>query len=827
MEQPVILPLDQADAALSLVGGKARSLGRMLAASLPVPPGFVVTTSAYRQCAGGAITDAIGEEIIRAYQQLGSGAVAVRSSATAEDLPDHSFAGQQDTFLNVVGDGALRQAVQACWSSLFNDRAVTYRREMRITEATVTMAVVIQRMIPADSAGVLFTANPLTGDRNQIIVNASLGLGESVVSGSVSPDEYIVERETLAVAARTVGQKASRIDSAEIGTRTTPVEAGDTVACLDDDQIRVLCQLALDATRIFDDVPQDIEWAFAGDTCWLLQSRPITSLPPHPIEDLTWQPPEGSTRVIRRQVVEHMPQPLSPLFEELYLEQGLESGIDALMAKWQAPFDISDFVDRPLFVTVNGYAYCRADYRVPWKSLPRMIAWYVRRIVPIVRDAVAFWREQQLPEFRRRVAEWQGVDPVEADSATLLEGMCALSRADAHYWWGVTMAVAMAKTTDGLLHWYLQSWFMPGKIPSGAFLRGYPSRTLSAQLELAAIAQGVSDAGLADLLANTGDDSVIDALLHGTGAEEKGKPIADALRQYFETYGHQIYTLDFCEPTQIEDKGPVLDSLRAMVAAGRFDAGSRHRAIVDERDALIDSMRGRVGPVRRWLFNRMLAWAIRFGPDREEALFYMGAGWPKLRNFAAELGRRLRHSGDLEQPEDIYYLRVEEIKAALDGSSAGLAETVRTRRELRAARCRLHPPPMVPAHARFKFGFIDMSAFETQKRNLPSQSELQGFAVSPGTFTGEVSLIMSPAEFKLMKPGTILVCPTTSPAWTPLFSQAEALVTDIGGILAHGSIVAREYGIPAVLGTGNITRRVRSGQRITVDGSAGVVTLHD
>jgi pyruvate,water dikinase len=210
----------------------------------------------------------------------------------------------------------------------------------------------------------------------------------------------------------------------------------------------------------------------------------------------------------------------------------------------------------------------------------------------------------------------------------------------------------------------------------------------------------------------------------------------------------------------------------------------------------------------------------------------MGAGWPTLRRLALELGRRLVESGSLLATDDVFFLETPEIEAAITARVTGqdrpdLARLAHERRELRENRKRLHPPPVVPPGHKLRFGPFDMSTWETQRHNEPTGAVLHGFAVSPGRVTAPASVIRSPADFSRMEPGTILVCPTTTPAWTPLFTQARGLVTDVGGVLAHGSIVAREYDIPAVLGTGVSTRRIQSGQMVHVDGDAGTVTLLD
>jgi pyruvate,water dikinase len=252
--------------------------------------------------------------------------------------------------------------------------------------------------------------------------------------------------------------------------------------------------------------------------------------------------------------------------------------------------------------------------------------------------------------------------------------------------------------------------------------------------------------------------------------------------------------------------------------------------MADERDRAVAAMADSLDPLRRRLFRLIVGWAQQFGPNREQALFYTGYAWPTLRRLALEFGARLTDAGMLETSGDIFFLETAEITAASAARAAGetradVAQVARARRELREARKRLHPPAAVPPDYQFKLGPLDMSLFETQQRNPAHGAVLNGSAVSPGRVTAPASVIRSPADFEQMQPGSILVCATTTPAWTPLFSQARGLVTDIGGILAHGSIVAREYGIPAVMGTGNATQRIASGQMITVDGDAGVVTL--
>jgi pyruvate,water dikinase len=350
---------------------------------------------------------------------------------------------------------------------------------------------------------------------------------------------------------------------------------------------------------------------------------------------------------------------------------------------------------------------------------------------------------------------------------------------------------------------------------------------LQAEVDLDAIARRIRASDeLREIVVTTPADRLLAVLPQ----RPDGEAVRDGLQEYFARYGHQIYNLDFVAPTLVESPLPVLLALKALVREPGQDAQSRQRAVARERDRLTAQVADTLDPLRRFVFTRAVHWAQRFAPYREEALFFVGAAWPLLRRFAHELGERLSQTRTLDAASDVYFLDSEELQQAITDRAAGaprpdLAALARERRDLREARKRLHPPAAVPPESGMRVGRIDLSDRETQRRNAAGATTLRGFAVSPGRVTAPASVILSPDDFDQMEPGTILVCPTTTPAWTPLFAQARGLVTDIGGILAHGSIVAREFGIPAVMGTGNATQRIASGQQITVDGSAGTVQL--
>ena len=308
--------------------------------------------------------------------------------------------------------------------------------------------------------------------------------------------------------------------------------------------------------------------------------------------------------------------------------------------------------------------------------------------------------------------------------------------------------------------------------------------------------------------------------------DDAGEVLA-AIDAYLATYGHQGYSLDFCEPTQQEDPSAMFVTLKNMVQRADYDTAQHESEATRKREEALAEVRELLAPFEYWQFRYRMWFAYQYYPMREEACFVLGTAWPALRRMAAELGQRLVDIGTLAEPSDLYFLTSDEIEPALAARAIGKAmpeylALTAERRELREARKRLHPPGTIPEEARENPG---LKFKETQFKNDDASDTLRGIPVSPGTVAAPASRIMNAQEFDRMRPGSILVCPMTSPAWTQLFAHAVGLVTDIGGILGHGSIVAREYGIPAVVGTGNVTQRVESGQILEVDGDAGTVGI--
>ena len=949
-----ILPIDTREATLEVAGGKGRSLAEMANAGLAVPGGFYVTTAAYRRFVADndlqariielakpeigeftlsfdkaseaiqalfqsdAVSAAMAAEIAAAYQGIEGDdpAVAVRSSANAEDLPDMSFAGQQDTYLNVRGTEEVVAAVRNCWASLWTPRAMSYRHEMGIEHDAVAMAVVVQLMVPSDVSGILFTANPATGERSEMIINASFGLGEAVVGGQVTPDTYTVDRETMKAKDTIIGAKEQKIVAdGDQGTRLEDIAEDERgQSSLSDEAIKELVTLALKAEAHFDGVPQDIEWAYAGGKLFMLQSRPITNLPPQPIE-VAWEPPPPAQILARRQIVENIPDPCTPLFDEMYLWVGLETRQDG--EKRGSMMEGGG----PMFISMHGYAYQRFDWpfiiqarkerldeamteaemdaaeikaeageaeakgekpsqQMRAKFMARRadaekqqaemaehdIGLFLESLSDVDRLAYEDWAassgiddvtaivtkpESKNPTFgafnRTQVNEnqikgfydwakpnilaarekWEQLDLADASDEQLLEGILELAIAGGSFWSGNGgHTFGVAKSTDDQLQAFLREALPDHHFTSGQFLSGFKGKTMEANEHLSMIASQIrEDDALAELVITTPAKRLMPTL----EATPEAASIVEAINGYLAIYGHLGYSLDFAEPLPLEDPSGLLATLKTMVSDKDYNPKNHEMEATRKREKAMADILELLDGLRYWQFRFRHWFTHRFYFIREEVMFYLYQAWPALRPLALELGQRLTDVGTLPDRNNVFYLLFDELKRSVaarkeNKAVAELRQLAEERFELREARKRLHPPGTVPFDAsddpsvRFK---------ETQFVNDPNSDTMRGVPVSPGTITAPASLINSPTEFDQMRPGSILVCPMTNPAWTPLFAHASGLVTDMGGILGHGSIVAREYGIPAVVGTGTSTQRVKHGQQIAVDGDVGTVRLLD
>ncbi|MFT3875080.1 MAG: PEP/pyruvate-binding domain-containing protein [Propioniciclava sp.] len=851
---------------LATAGGKGANLGELVRAGFDVPDGFVVTTAAYNAYVGEAgIADALrdtvahsdaapdgvptgawpssaGDDhpqdgaaaralfdhpipddlvaaITEAYRALGSPVVAVRSSATAEDLADASFAGQQDSYLGIDGEDALLDAVRRCWASLWTDRAIAYRAKAGIGHNGVSLAVVVQRLVDADAAGVLFTANPANGRRHESVINAAFGLGEAVVGGEVTPDEIVLDDGQ--VIRRTVADKAVHTVRDEHGTHAEPLTGPRrTASVLNDEQAERLAALGRRVAEHFG-APQDIEWVLAGDQFWLTQSRPITALPQPtgPIPD-EWPTERTDGMYMRASIVEQMPDPLSPLFADL-IQAGVAASLRTMMGRYFGR-DILRDADTD-FPMVNGFAY----YFYSTKAMGRMMRFAPSAMKVVVRsdgpmNGITLWRETGRPGYQKAVADWSARDAGTLPATELLTGAAALVAAGSDYYTYVQAVIPQAAMPE-IMFTRLYHALVPGrpgtdKPPALTFLLGFESTPIRAERSLFALAQWCR-----------ATPGVARAVLDGRPLPAAyAADFGERLARHLDRFGHLTYNLDLMQPVAADDPAPVMAALKHAVAGKAADPDARLTHLASERRRAMRWLDDHLDPVRRRILHGWLEKAHRLGPLREDALADIGLGWPCARRLLRELGRRLAEAGVIADRDDVFWLTRAEADAAasaLDAAEAHIAaltDEVERRKEVWRGRRLATPPGWLP-----ETGFY----YTLFKRFMPSNTEeqsgptLTGLGASAGRATGPARVLRGPEDFAAMRPGDVLVAPITTPAYTPFFAMASAVVTDIGGPLSHSSIVAREYGIPAVLGTGSATRRIHDGDMITVDGERGIVHL--
>ena len=874
---PLVLALDDASATLEQVGGKGASLARLAAAGLPVPPGFHITTAAYRRFvsehglqgqilaavyavsaedpsqleeasrqigrlfAQSAMPDDIAEAVRQGYAQLGGGdlPVAVRSSATAEDLPELSFAGQQETYLNIIGIDAVLDAVRRCWASLWTARAIGYRARHNIAPEDVSLAVVVQELVPADAAGILFTANPLTGARDQVMINAAWGLGEAIVGGQVTPDTIVVDKASGAIIKQEISEKDVMTVRTPEGTQEVPVPVDKRAAAvLTAGQAAELARIGVQIEDLYGQ-PMDIEWALYDGRVFVLQARPITALPdfsepasgPQVTRAAEWKLPNPKGRYVRASVLELLPDPLSPLFATLGLPVWSRATVELVRSIGIA------WPDEAL-ITINGYGYY--DYTLTPAQTAKMVLVLPRIIAidfpPLLRTSRSRWQEAR-SRYAELVERWQTTDLATVSAEDLLNGARDITAEAAQYYLSVQSGILPAAYMSELFFTLVYNRFLkrPDAPPALTFVLGFDSTPIQAEKSLYDLAQWVrGQPELAAALANMSSEQFMTAY-HEQAARaaavdgawpEFWRRLADHLARF----GHTIYDLDFAKAVLADDPLPVLETLKFFLSGQAPDPYERQEATAAAREQAVQTMLTRLHGIRLSLFRRLVGWAQRFAPLREDALADVGLGWPVLRRMLRELGQRLVSSGVIDTPDDVFWLQLPELQEAATALDAGqpLADyhaVVAQRRATWESERAVTPPVTLPPKEGARFLGIDFSSMMPARSDQPTGDVLKGIAASPGRITGPARVIHGPDEFKQMRQGDILVARITTPAWTPLFALAAGVVTDVGGPLSHSSIVAREYHIPAVLGTGVATERLSSGQRVTVDGDACTVTV--
>jgi pyruvate,water dikinase len=869
------------------VGAKALNLAALMRAGLPVPEGFCVTAEAYRVhistlplgqpqralsdrgrrgqrlaairelITSGEMAKDTANGIRAAFARLHTPLIAVRSSGAAEDLPGHSFAGLYDTYLRATDANGCIELVKRCWASLWTERAVDYRTRNGLASAApvgqcdhekAAMAVIVQQLVAADAAGVVFTADPVTGSPERIVVEACWGLGEALVSGKVTPDRFVIQRDTEQVVERSISTKSVETAFSPTGS---PVEQPVPPARADKPSIsdataQKLARLALKVERLFG-TPQDIEWAMAGPTLFILQSRPITTIaPPKSWEDRqVWSTTNAAevlpgvlTPMVWSTVGDYVGELLGGVFERI----GVSFGEHPLFGNvaGRAYMNLNTFTgmarrmpfanrmsQAQMFGGQNLKPADRAKLELgpsdvpdipvsPLKTLfklPGFMFWILRHGPGRGRKWMTAARSAYEKKERPDLSRFSETE-LTAKATTTMEQMGVGGE-------GLGYAIAgMMYTT--VLYDLCRKWF---KDETGA----NASRLLAGTGELQSAEAGIALWRLAHDAAALPD--VRDVLLSSAAWAEvrphlegsvAGREFLARWDRFLHLHGHHTRgELDMFNPRWREQPDYVLEVVRNFIKAeDKTDPETDQRRHADEREHLLGELLGRLrNPFKRLLFGHVVRQSQLSAAIRENVKDAAIRIIADTRALVVELGRRLAGRGVLAEAEDIFFLRLPEIEPVVNGMAGfDIRGKVAERRAEYERNLALTPPAIIVGRynpEKHKPDIVDSAA-----------EELTGLAVSPGIVTGPARVILHAGTEQVL-PGEILVAPFTDPGWTPYFIPAAGIVMDQGGLLSHGSIVAREYGIPAVVNVGPATKLIKTGQMIQVDGDSGRVRILD
>ena len=847
------LPLLHKQATLEMVGGKGMSLSKLLTAGIPVPEGFHVTTTSYKIFVeknhiqphinklldgidsnntsqlenvstqigmlfhNGEMPQEVSDAIKTAYAGLGNIAVAVRSSATAEDLPDASFAGQQETYLNIQGENEVLDAVKV---SLWTARAIAYRVKNGIKQEIVALAVVVQKLVFSDASGVMFTLNPINGRRSEMIVNAAWGLGESVVSSLVTPDTIVVDKNAERIVSYEAANKEIMTVRTSDGTEEIPTpEQLRKKHALTRNQVMRLTQLGKKIEKYYE-MPMDVEWALEKDKLYIVQARPITVLPPE------WTLPEKDVIYTKGSLAEHLPNPVTPLFATLGLE--IVNRASALL--WIDMFGKSAkklLPENGAYTIINGYVYLSAN------SKPLLIA--VKSLSPrslrrALTNSVARW-ETARKEFEDVIKQWEEKPMHMLNAHQIMEGIQTVFYGACIYFTRIQLTLPAASISETLFTKFFQGAARrAGITDTSVLLLGFDTIALQSEKNLWDLSEWAKQNNTLGFYLKSNPATKIaedfkSSILPAEVSQDVWIEWKSRINAYFKEFGCTAYEFDFAYATPQEILTPTFESIKAFLEEKGENPYLRQIAFEKRRKQAENEILQQIGGHRKKLFLKLLHWAQNTAPMRENAIYLMGMGHPLIRRMLQEISERLLTGGAISHLDDIYWLTKTELETLITQLDkniplSNLSEAI---------------PARQAEHDTFR-GYVSPSLLpEKNKKAVSHATQIQkdgkivltGIGTSAGVVTAPACVLNSPADFEKFQPGSILIAVTTTPAWTQLFASASAIVTDIGGPLSHSSIVAREYGIPAVMATHTATRSIKNGQMITVDGSEGTVTIDE
>jgi len=894
------MDLSSSDAATqSMTGGKASNLTTLTRSGFAVPKGFVVTTEAYskfiisnqleslakehlssvnledagelsqateamrKSIQGATLPEELVVAVTKEYKQLALGRVAIRSSATAEDLPDASFAGQYDTSLNIEGIENVLEHLKNCFGSMWTTRAVAYREENDIPHDQVQIAVVVQSMVDARCAGVLFTRNPISKVPNEMMIESNFGLGESVVSGYAIPDRYVVATDKgtqgeYSLISREIGTKGTIIVRKATGDgvqHSSLSQAKSQQSSLVDDEIFKLAKIGKSIEELFKS-PQDIEWALDRDgQIHILQARPITvNLERDTVEDdVFWT---------RGYADDYWNDPVTPLFFSLLGDQliyvvnveanailGYKDMPDELtklhkghvyfnlevlrtkVVNEMPPFIRSD--DLMNYFPDGGGTYGKDTVRKLPFALPTRLMAEIRLMMfdgdggmSKTNSVYEKWTEETfIPKCKEFDEKLQALRK-DGSAEDLLALAYSLDKTMMRHFRMVRYGLPVHTLGMNLITNYLLNRWLGEK----AALVFYPillsglkhktSETNSRINELATIIR--QDENLSAIILNQESKNVIPTLEADDSISNQ--EFHEIFNQFLEDFGDRGFTREPYYPRWRESPEYVFDILKSLVSEGGKDLSKAEKALARKRakaeEIAEKTMRGqRYGPIKWMLFSTILGMARTYIGFRENQRFNLDRWITRNRSLFLEIGNRLVDRGYLEVPIHVFFLFRNELRKIVRGTStlsqSEVKELVEERYEDFLKYENVTPPKFLHGNREFDDPLPESAGGHV------------GLPASQGIITGTVRVLERVEDVPLVRAGEILVVPRTDPGWTPVFSKIGGLVTESGGLLSHGAIVSREFGIPAVTNIRNACQLFKTGQKVTLDGNNGIVVLVD
>ncbi|MFC1822887.1 PEP/pyruvate-binding domain-containing protein [Thermodesulfobacteriota bacterium] len=896
---------------VALVGGKGENLGELVRAGFPVPQAFCVNTKAYesfierntllppilrelenldydnpaaighhasriREMITSADTpEDIVDAIRTAYSQLESrlGAevlVSVRSSATAEDLPGMSFAGQQDTYLNIHGADALLHYVKRCWASLWTDRAVSYRYRQGFRHDDVMLAVVIQEMFPSEVAGVMFTANPVTSNTGEVFINSSWGLGEAIVSGRVNPDQYIVEKGSLAIKEKRIHAKLIMTVRNMDGEGSAEVEVPEdkrSEAALSDEKIRELCEIGVGIEEHYG-FPQDIEWGYSQGRFAILQAREITAADIDFRDGIeSWQKPKVQEQLYderwlwsRAYSDELQTGSSSPLFYNMCQAWMYELKVKTLRylgVEEFCGFTPETFADMPLYRWNGARAYYNTAFE---KERIRQF------IPPFARDDAALWifpeddREQirnmpfNWPRFLWLMLRLHVTNPKISLIETtqhMYEGVERWKAHEEEVWSQVDLENASVKEIfKAEVRSFEGSGFMENVVlPFSIYLYVLPA-ALKALCEwwcddedgtiynhlVAGLRTKTSEENIAvwKLTKQIRESSALMEIVQTRDAKEflpsleeseEGRKLKLALDEFLKNYGHR----GGAERDPIHHRWKhkpdmVFHSIRPLLSLSEDEDPELmeerlYRRMLETKEQCLEKIgKQELGFLKAPFFK----WFVNLTQDyiyyRDFERFWNDKTMSRPRDIYTAIARRFIKQGLMKEEEDIFFLIKKEILAADEGRFSGrdIDIRVRARRRVYERYTNNEPPKYIRGWETFDDDLV-----------LDDGKGFRGIAASTGVVTGRACVCRKLAEISKVEKGDILITVATDPGWTTVFSLLGGVVVEAGGVVAHAAMISREYGIPCVTNLTNACNLIPDGKMITVDGTSGRVLLHE